>query len=401
MFESPRVGQHRAHPGRLVPIADPSAVTPIEDYAVIGDGRTAALVSRDGSIDWLCLPGFDSAACFSALLGTSENGRWLLTVLDATEVTRRYQGNSFNLETMYGTPTGTAVIVDAMPMSDGRADFVRQVEVLHGTVRVHHEWIVRFGYGLITPFVRRVVDPHGNEAIRAIAGPDALLLRGTHLPHGADRRHTDTFELAEGETMEIALTWTPSWAPVPRRLPIDERLEASQIRWDAWASRVVDDGPYHRSVIRSLLVLRLLTDARTGGIVAGPHHIAARGGGRCPQLGLPVLLAAGRRAHPGGSPGARLPVRGAGLAGLAAAGGGRRPAGRADHVPGGWRPAPPGARDRPPGLPRVTAGPGRQRGGRPGSPRRGARGAVRTGDGKGQRARRDRGELGPATDAGQ
>jgi len=251
-------------------MADPSAVTPIEDYAVIGDGRTAALVSRNGSIDWLCLPGFDSAACFGALLGTSENGRWLLTVLDATEVTRRYQGNSFNLETMYVTPTGTAVIVDAMPMSDGRADVVRRLEVLHGTVRVHHEWIVRFGYGLITPFVRRVVDPHGNEAIRAIAGPDALLLRGTHLPHGADRRHTDTFELAEGETMEIALTWTPSWAPVPRRLPIDERLEASQIRWDAWASRVVDDGPYHRSVIRSLLVLRLLTDARTGGIVAAP-----------------------------------------------------------------------------------------------------------------------------------
>ena len=251
-------------------MADPSAVTPIEDYAVIGDGRTAALVSRNGSIDWLCLPGFDSAACFGALLGTSENGRWLLTVLDATEVTRRYQGNSFNLETMYVTPTGTAVIVDAMPMSDGRADVVRRLEVLHGTVRVHHEWIVRFGYGLITPFVRRVVDPHGNEAIRAIAGPNALLLRGTHLPHGADRRHTDTFELAEGETMEIALTWTPSWAPVPRRLPIDERLEASQIRWDAWASRVVDDGPYHRSVIRSLLVLRLLTDARTGGIVAAP-----------------------------------------------------------------------------------------------------------------------------------
>ena len=251
-------------------MADPSAATPIEDYAVIGDGRTAALVSRDGSIDWLCLPGFDSAACFGALLGTSENGRWLLTVLDATEVTRRYQGNSFNLETMYVTPTGTAVIVDAMPMSDGRADVVRRLEVLHGTVWVHHEWIVRFGYGLITPFVRRVVDPHGNEAIRAIAGPDALLLRGTHLPHGADRRHTDTFELAEGETMEIALTWTPSWAPVPRRLPIDERLEASQIRWDAWASRVVDDGPYHRSVIRSLLVLRLLTDARTGGIVAAP-----------------------------------------------------------------------------------------------------------------------------------
>ena len=251
-------------------MADPSAVTPIEDYAVLGDGHTAALVSRHGSIDWLCLPGFDSAACFAALLGTPENGRWLLTVLDATEVTRRYQGNSFNLETMYVTPTGTAVVVDVMPLSDGRADVVRRVEVLHGTVRVHHEWIVRFGYGLITPFVRRVVDPHRNGGIRAIAGPDALLLRGTHLPHAAGNRHEAVLELSEGETMEVALTWTPSWEPVPPRLPIDERLEASRIRWENWASRVDDDGPYHGAVIRSLLVLRLLTDARTGGIVAAP-----------------------------------------------------------------------------------------------------------------------------------
>lgn len=244
--------------------------TPIADYAVLGDGRTAALVSRDGSVDWLCLPGFDSPACFAALLGGPEHGRWLLTVADATQVTRRYVEDSFVLETTYVTPTGTAKVVDAMPLADGRADLTRRVEVLEGTVTVEHEWVVRFGYGAIEPWVHRVTDPHGQDAIRAIAGPDALLLRGTRLPGAVDHRHRDTFELTEGQRVELGLTWTPSWERVPSQLPIEDRMESTRLLWDRWARSCPYEGPYREAVVRSLLVLRLLTDARTGGIVAAP-----------------------------------------------------------------------------------------------------------------------------------
>lgn len=249
----------------------PHETTPIADYAVLGDGHTVALVSRHGSIDWLCLPGFDSAACFAALLGTPDNGRWLVTVEDA-EISRRYQGDSFNLETTYTTPEGTAVVVDSMPMADGRADLVRNVTAVSGTVRVRHEWVVRFGYGLIEPFVRRVQDPHGNEALRAIAGPDAVLLRSSRpeLPTAVDHRHAGTFELNAGESIQLGLTWTHSWEPVPARLPVRERIEASRIRWEQWAAKADYQGRYREQVVRSLMVLRLLTDARTGGIVAAP-----------------------------------------------------------------------------------------------------------------------------------
>ena len=244
--------------------------TPIADYAVLGDGRTAALVSRSGSVDWLCLPHFDSPACFAALLGTPEHGRWLLTVPDATEISRRYLGESFVLETTYVSPSGTAVVVDAMPDADGRADLVRRIEVVSGTVTVEHEWVVRFGYGSIRPWVRRVSDLDGVQAIRAIAGPEALLLRGDRLPRASDHRHRDVFELAQGESFELTTTWTPSWAEVPERLPIEERLEATRNRWAEWANSAAYEGPYRDAVVRSLLVLRMLTDTTTGGIVAAP-----------------------------------------------------------------------------------------------------------------------------------
>ncbi len=241
---------------------------PIAEYAVLGYGRTAALVSRAGSVDWMCAPRFDSPACFAALLGDPGHGRWLLTAPDATTTTRRYLDDSFVLETTFETPTGTAVLLDAMPLGDGRCDVVRRLTATRGTVTVLHEWVVRFGYGAIEPWVHRVTDPDGSEAIQAVAGPDSLLLRGDRLPVPTDHTHRDTFDLAEGEHVELSLTWTPSWRPVPHRLRVDHRIEATRARWGRWARSCRYQGSYREAVVRSLLVLRLLSDDETGGIVA-------------------------------------------------------------------------------------------------------------------------------------
>ena len=249
---------------------EPQPPTPIEDYAVLGDRQTVALVSRSGSVDWLCLPGFDKPACFAALLGTPEHGRWLLTVQDATEITRRYLDDSFVLETTYVTPTGRAVFVECMPMADERADMVRRIDVVEGYVTVEHEWIVRFGYGKIHPWVHRVKDPDGNPAIRATAGPDSLLLRGDRLPKAVANAHRDVFRLQAGESVELVVTWTPSWAPVPSWLPVADRLAETQAAWSDWAVKRRHRGSHAEAVDRSLLVLRLLTDDLTGGIVAAP-----------------------------------------------------------------------------------------------------------------------------------
>ena len=245
---------------------------PISEYAVLGDGRTAALVSRRGSIDWLCLPRFDSDASLAAILGHPGHGRWLLTVPDAHDVARRYLGDSFVLETTYVSPTGTAVVTETMPLGDGRADLVRRVTCTAGTVSVLHEWIVRFGYGAIVPWVHRVTGPDGCDAIRAIAGPSSLLLRGDRLPQPDPHRHrhSDAFDLAAGESVELALTWVPSWQPVPRRLTISDRFDETRARWGRWARSCRYAGAYREAVVRSLLVLRLLTDSETGGIVAAP-----------------------------------------------------------------------------------------------------------------------------------
>lgn len=243
---------------------------PIEDYAVLGDGHTAALVSRHGSVDWLCLPRFDSDACFAALLGTPDHGRWLLTVRDAVEVTRAYRGDSFVLETTYRTERGTALATEAMPIGDDRADLVRRIECTDGEVEVDHEWVVRFGYGAVQPWVRHEQDADGCDTIRAVAGPDSLVLRGDRLPQPVDHRHADRFTLRAGESVELSLTWVHSWQPVPPRLSVPDRLDSTAIVWGLWARDCTYDGPYREAVVRSLLVLRLLTDTTTGGIVAAP-----------------------------------------------------------------------------------------------------------------------------------
>ena len=171
---------------------------PIEDYALIGDLRTAALVGRNGSIDWLCLPRFDSCACLAAILGTEEHGHWQLCPEGEYESSRRYVGNSGVLETTFTTPTGVVELVDLMPRGDHRADVVRRLRGISGTVTMSHEWLIRLDYGEVRPWVRRETIC-GEKVITAIGGPDKLILRGPRLPVATDHRHNDRFDVAEGE----------------------------------------------------------------------------------------------------------------------------------------------------------------------------------------------------------
>ena len=242
---------------------------PIEDYAVIGDTATAALVGRDGSVDWLCLPRFDSHACFAALLGDPRNGRWLIGPAGEHTCARRYVGNSAVLESTSTTPTGVVRVVDVMPVGDGRADIVRRIAGVEGTVRMRHEWVVRFGYGKIRPWVSRH-RINGTPVITAVAGPDKLILRGPRLPVPVDGRHADEFEVRAGDELTFATTWIPSHHEVPDLLAFDERIAHTVAVSEAWAGHCSYAGPYRDEVVRSLLTLRLMTHAGTGGIVAAP-----------------------------------------------------------------------------------------------------------------------------------
>jgi GH15 family glucan-1,4-alpha-glucosidase len=249
----------------------PCETTPIEDYAVLGDTQTAALVSRAGSIDWLCLPEFDSPACFAALLGTPDNGRWLLGPKGGARTTRRYLEHSFVLETTHETDTGTVRVTDLMPVGDRRADVVRSVTGVEGTVTMEHEWVVRFGYGKVRPWVSHDVGHRlDSDVISAVAGPDMLILRGSRLPRARDGRHVDEFEVREGETFTFSTTWFPSYEPVPPPLDIDSRLKETIEVTNRWADQCDYDGPHRELVVRSLLTLRLMTHSSYGGIVAAP-----------------------------------------------------------------------------------------------------------------------------------
>ncbi|MCW2780083.1 MAG: glycoside hydrolase family 15 protein [Marmoricola sp.] len=242
---------------------------PIEDYAVLGDGHTAALVGRDGSVDWLCLPRFDSPACFAALLGDEGNGRWLLGPVDPISEVRRYIADSTVLETTYSTATGRVIVTDMMPTRDARADLIRRIRCIDGTVRVRHEWCVRFGYGRIRPWVHRE-NRDGEEVIVATAGPDRLILAGPRLPKAVDGRHEDEFDLVEGDELTFATIWIPSHHDLPKRLEYGEMLVTTLEDEQSWADACEYDGPWRETVIRSLVTLRLLTHVETGGIVAAP-----------------------------------------------------------------------------------------------------------------------------------
>ena len=247
------------------------AHTPIEDYAIIGDTETAALVSRFGSIDWLCLPRFDSGSCFTNLLGTPEHGRWLLRPFGPSEATRRYVGNTSILETTHRTATGIVKITDLMPLGMERADLVRIADCIEGEVEMQHEWIVRFNYGRTRPWVSH----HPNlepdqDALIAIAGPDMLVLRSSRGPQAEDGTHRDRWTMRAGDREEFVMNWHASWKPIPPPTDVEKRVAKTFATSEAWASACTYEGPYEDAVVRSLLVLRLLTDTRRGGIVAAP-----------------------------------------------------------------------------------------------------------------------------------
>ncbi|MFD0918276.1 glycoside hydrolase family 15 protein [Saccharopolyspora rosea] len=252
---------------------------PIEDYALLSDLRTAALVGKDGSIDWLCLPRFDSPATFSRLLGSERHGHWRIAPTGAVrEVRRRYRDNSLVLETEFSTDTGTMRLVDTMPPREKHSHdspcVVRTVEGLSGEVDVELRWVVRFAYADAVPWVRRVreTEPVLDEFVLAIAGPHIVVLRGDVLPQRArnERAHELVFTLRAGERM----SWVMQWAPDPDELPAprdpDQEVRDSEDFWRGWTEKITYAGPHRTAIHRSLATLKALTYQPSGGIVAAP-----------------------------------------------------------------------------------------------------------------------------------
>ena len=250
-----------------MPGHDLKVSAPIEDYALLSNCRTAALVARDGSIDWFCAPRFDSASVFGALLGDTEQGSWHLRPHDEDAVaTRRYDGETFVLITRWQTPTGVAEVHDAIPMDGGRVDIVRRVIGISGVVDMTTHLRIRFDYARALPWMRQVGDAE-RPVLHATAGPDALVVRGVALsPHG--HSHRGRFTVAAGEHVDLTATWFPSYASTPKPLDVDAALAGTRTWWSEWAGRIAHDGPHREEVVRSLLVLRALTHEDTGGIVA-------------------------------------------------------------------------------------------------------------------------------------
>ncbi|RAI54130.1 glycoside hydrolase family 15 protein [Roseicella frigidaeris] len=237
----------------------------IEDYAVIGNRETMALVGRDGSIDWLCLPRFDSPACFAALLGTAENGRWRIAPSHpGARVSRCYRPGTMVLETRFECPSGAVTVIDCMHRRDGCSDIVRIVRGEHGQMTLRSDLAMRFDYGRDIPWVSRLEDGR----LQAIAGPDRLVL-DTAVPLKGERMTTVTrFEVSAGQSIPFLLTWNPSYRPLPERLDAEALLLAETREWQAWSGRSRTAGPWAEAVDRSLITLRGLAHRETGGIVA-------------------------------------------------------------------------------------------------------------------------------------
>jgi GH15 family glucan-1,4-alpha-glucosidase len=237
----------------------------IEDYGLIGDLQTAALVARDGSIDWLCFPRFDSGACFSALLGNEWDGRWLLAPdCKVDRVERRYRERTLVHELDFHCATGSVRVIDFMPPRGKDPDVVRIVEGLEGSVPMRLELVIRFEYGSIVPWVRRLDE----ETRVAIAGPDALSLRTPVPMHGENLRTVAEFTVEAGERKPFVLTWYQSHHEIPVAIAADEALEDTCSFWRDWLGPCAYQGRWEEAVMRSLIVLKALTYEPTGGIVA-------------------------------------------------------------------------------------------------------------------------------------
>ena len=237
----------------------------IEDYAIVGDMQSAALVGRDGSVDWLCLPRFDSPACFAGLLGDDRNGHWRIAPPPGTgEATRTYLGETLILETRWQTATGTARVIDFMPRRENQAPILaRIVEGLAGTVELDCVLRLRFGYGQVVPWARRE-----GGAINAVAGPDSVWVSTPVKLVGREMEHRATFTVSEGERIPFTLTWVESHRAQPGACDAEDALAETTRYWADWVSRCTYQGPYRDAVVRSLITLKALTYEPTGGIVA-------------------------------------------------------------------------------------------------------------------------------------
>jgi GH15 family glucan-1,4-alpha-glucosidase len=238
----------------------------IEDYALIGDLQTCALVARDGSIDWMCVPRFDSPACFAALLGTPDHGRWKIAPIDdVTGVRRTYRGDTLILETMFETAGGRVRVIDFMPIRTEAIDVVRIVEGVEGRVAMRMDFAIRFDYGSIVPWVRAV-----DGGIRAVAGPDTVYLRSDVEMQGEGLTTVAEFEVGPGDRVAFDLTWTESHDPHPQREDTAVLLQEAEQFWRDWSERCSYRGPWRDAVMRSLITLKALTYSPTGGLVAAP-----------------------------------------------------------------------------------------------------------------------------------
>jgi GH15 family glucan-1,4-alpha-glucosidase len=236
----------------------------IQDYAIIGDCETAALVGRDGSIDWLCWPRFDSRACFAALLGDDENGRWKIAPVGDTRIQRRYRKGTLILETEFESPEGMVTLVDFMPLRDENPDLVRIVRGKRGQVRMSMELIIRFDYGSTVPWVTSRED----GAMVAIAGPNRLVLTSTVPLRGEDMKTVSEFTINEGETVAFILTYGQSHLLVPEPINFEKSLQQTEEWWTNWSAVCTYKGPWADAVERSLITLKALTYEPTGGILA-------------------------------------------------------------------------------------------------------------------------------------
>ena len=240
----------------------------IEDYALIGDCHSAALVGRNGSIDWLCWPRFDSAACFAALLGTEKNGHWSIRPSQGDfSVRRQYRGDTLILETEFETPEGAVTVVDFMPARTMQCDLARLVVGRRGTVSMDLEFVLRFDYGFAVPWITQLPDGSG---LRAISGPDMAILRSPVTLHAKDLTHVARFEVRAGDTVPFVLTHVPSHLAIPKPIDPEKALRETEAFWNRWCERCAVEGEWAGAVRRSLITLKALTYHPTGGIVAAP-----------------------------------------------------------------------------------------------------------------------------------